>query len=104
MLHQHIAANDTADTPLDVLAADLIARLNRVPEMTDMPTCVSESRKLIARVRFLATLPDIGRAMLGRNGEGPRIAACLASAERHGFDWRSPEALTAIVHQTAGGL
>lgn len=98
MLHQPIpAANDTATTPVDVIAAAHIAALNAVWDMTDMPTCLNEASRLIKKVRFYATLPDTGRAMLGRNGIGPAIYACVERAGRFGRDWRDAASIDAMV-------
>jgi hypothetical protein len=86
------AANDT-DTPLDVMVEQLTAHLNTVWDMTDMPTCLNEASRLIAKVRFYGTLPDTGRAMLGRNGIGPAIHACVDRAARFGRNWRDVASL-----------
>lgn len=96
MKHDAITADDAAQLPLADLADLLIEQLRTVYDLTDMPTCTYEAGKLIARVRFLATLPDTGRGMLGRNGIGPQIENCVAAAARHGFDWRDCHRIDAL--------
>ena len=97
------AANDTADAPLDVIADRLLAGLARVPLITDHPTALYEAERLASRVRGYANLPNVAPGMLGRNGIQPAIERCIISAGRHGFDWRTPEALTDAVYAAAGG-
>lgn len=95
MKHDAITAADAAQVPLADLADFLIAQLRTVRAITDMPTSIREADRLIAKVRFYATLPDTGRAMLGRNGIGPAIDMCVDRAARFGFDWRGEDFLGA---------
>lgn len=101
MKHDAIRADGAAQVPLADLADFLTAQLQTVYDLTDMPTCMAEAGDLIRKVRFYASLPETGRSMLGRNGIGPRIEMCIASARRTGFNWRTPEDLTELVYVTA---
>ncbi|NYD88784.1 hypothetical protein [Sphingomonas melonis] len=98
-----IAANDPATTPVDVIADRLLAGLALVPSITDYPTALYEAKRLASRVRGYANLPNTAPGMLGRNGIQPAIERCIISAGRHGFNWRTPEALTDAVYAAAGG-
>lgn len=81
MKHDAITAADAAQVPL---TSEHIARLARVPLLTDMPTTVQRARDLEKEILFGGG----HYGTLGRNGIAPAVDACMRSAVFHGFDWR----------------
>ena len=107
MLHSPIPALDRVADRLEAsldaqaIADRLLAGLARIPLITDHPTVLHEAKRLASRVRGYVNLPNTAPGMLGRNGIQPAIEACIRAAHFHGFDWRTPEAMTDAVFAVA---
>ncbi len=94
---------DRLEASLDAqaLAARLLAGLAMIPAITNCEAYRSDAESIARRVRWFAGNND--RGMLGPNGMQPQVEALIRLAHHHGFQQRTPEALTSAVFATAGG-
>ena len=96
-----VAERLEASLDAQALAARLLAGLALIPSITNDQCSLFEAERLTRRVRWFAGNND--RGMLGPNGMQPQVETLIRLAHRHGFQSRTPEALTSAVFATAGG-
>ena len=76
----------SAPATIDALAAAHLAKLDRVPALTDEPCTLALAARMARKVRWYRDVArEIALGMLGPNGMAPAIDLVARDAARFGF-------------------